>query len=121
MGGISISGKLTMGVVQDSKAAGYDFNTLKQELLFALETARSRLAIAIAEESKSTLWNQRRYYLDTTDHMRQFIVKLRNDRNERGFSMETLSSALEQLREVSLNDGARYLCGRLRGIVAALE
>ena len=111
-----------MRTFHDLNAAGYDVNALKKELLFALESARSRLAIAIAEESKCTPWNLRRYYLDTTDHMSRFIVRLRNGENDdEALSMNEWMSALEALREISLNDGARRLCGRLRGIVSALE
>ena len=111
-----------MGTFQDSKSTLCDVNILKEELLFALETARGRLAIAIAEESRSTPWDLRRHYLDTADNMRRFIARLRNG----GYKIERISvhkwmSALEALRKISLEDGAQGLCGRLRGIVTALE
>ena len=74
-----------MDAVQDSKSTGYDADLLKKELLHALETARSRLAIAIAEESKSTPWDLRRHYLDTADYMRRFALSLRNGEKREGF------------------------------------
>ena len=117
----SISGKLSVSSVKDLKSTGYDVNVLKKELLRALETARSHLAIAIAEESKSTPWDLRKHYLETTDRTRQFIAKLRNGKNGEGFRMQDWMSALEALREISLKDGARPLCRHLRNIVAALE
>ncbi|MBN2321486.1 MAG: hypothetical protein JXR49_20580 [Acidobacteria bacterium] len=110
-----------MGTFQDSRSTGYDVIVLRKELLGALETARSRLAIAIAEESKSTPWDLRRHYLETTDHMRRFIERLRKGENHEEFRMQDWMSALEALREISLKDSARPLCSRLRRIVAALE
>jgi hypothetical protein len=110
-----------VGAVQDSKSTDYDVSLLRKELLLALETARSRLAIAIAEESKSTPWHLRRQYLDTADHTRRFVVRLRNRENHDGFCMKNWISALEALREIPVKDGARPLCSRLRSIVSALE
>jgi hypothetical protein len=121
MGRFSISGNLTVDAVEDSKSSDYDVNLLRKELLRALETARSRFAIAIAEESKSTPWDLRRQYLDTADHMRRFVTRLRNRENREGFCMKNWISALEALREIPVKDSACLLCRRLRSIVAALE
>jgi hypothetical protein len=121
MGRFSISGKLAVDAVRDSELIGYEANLLRKELLHALETARSRLAIAIAEESKSTPWNLRRHYLDTADHMRRFVLRLRNGESREGFCTQNWRSALEALREIPSRYSARPLCRRLRSIIAALE
>lgn len=110
-----------MNTVQDPNPTGYDFNVLRKELLRALETARSRLAIAIAEESRSTPWDLRRHYLETADRMRRFVAKISDGQTHEGFLMQDWISALEALRRIPLKDRARPLCRRLHSIVTALE
>ena len=110
-----------MNSAQDPNPTGYDVNVLRKELLRALETARSRLAIAIAEESKSTPWDLRRHYLETADRMRRFIAKINDGQTHEGLSMQDWISALDALRGIPLRDRARPLCRRLRSIVTALE
>jgi hypothetical protein len=116
-----ISGKLSVGAVQFSKPNDPDPDRLRKELLFALETARSRLAIAIAEESKSTPWDMRRHYLETIDRIRLFVARLRNVESHASSPVQEWASALESLSRMDLKGGARFICRRLRGIVAALE
>ncbi|MBN2243378.1 MAG: hypothetical protein JW793_11885 [Acidobacteria bacterium] len=110
-----------MSTAQDSKSIRCDPDLVRKELLFALETARSRLAIAIAEESKSTPWALRRHYLDTSERMRQCITKLRNGENHKSRLSQDWLSALDQLRGIDLSGGARPICSRLDGIVSVLE
>lgn len=50
---------------------------LYRELLFAMERARSRLAVAIASESKATPRERWRQYLETEDRMRKCVREIR--------------------------------------------
>ena len=112
--------EISVNAVQDPELSGCDGHILKRDLLLAMETARSRLAIAIAEESKYTPWNQRQYYLDTADRMRRNITRLRTEESNEGFQLQEWILALEALREIPLNDRARTICERLRRIMAIL-
>ena len=113
--------KFHVGAVQDSESTMNDTNLLKRELMMALETARGRLAIAIAEESKSTPWNLRRYYLETCDCVRQIILRLHSGKDHEEYQPKDWALALETLSRISLKDSADPLCKSLRSIVAALE
>ncbi len=117
----SISGKLSVGAFQDLQSTDCYVSVRRKELLFALETARSRLAIAIAEESRSTPWDLRRYYLDTTDWMSRCIMKLRKGENNEELCMRKWTPALEALKGLRSKEDTRRLCRRLRNIVKALE
>lgn len=114
-------------VIQDSirieagKEALKNEAALKRELLVALETTRCRLAIAIAEESKFTPGHLRRYYLDTAEHIRQFIEKLRYREDNGPYHRNDWISALEVLRSIPLKEDAQSLCNHLSGIVKAFE
>jgi hypothetical protein len=112
---------ISLNTIGDPESAGYDGNALKQELVIALENWRGRLAIAIAEEAKSTSWDRRRYYLDTADQMRRLILRLRNGGSDEGFELQECISALEALRKIPLKSGAQPLCKRLLGIAAVIE
>jgi hypothetical protein len=94
--------------------------TIQKELLLALESARTRLAIAIASEKKSTLPDRWQYYLDTLDQMRHFIRKLRKTEN-RASAIKGWICALEALRSISAQEQAIHLCRILSRIVAELE
>ena len=48
-----------------------------KELVVALESARMRLSVALAMETKSTPRDRRQSYLETADQMSRFIRKLR--------------------------------------------
>jgi hypothetical protein len=94
---------------------------VQKELVHALESARNQLAVAIAAESKSTLPDQWRCYLDTADRMCRFIKRLRKT-GMAGRSMHAdWIHALEGLRKLSAQDKARRLCRILDDIVAELE
>jgi|GEM_PF-1750388 len=112
--------EISVNAVQDLKITGCGGHILKRELLLAMETARSRLAIAIAEESKYTPWNQRQYFLDTADRMRRNIARLRTEKSSEGFQLQEWILALEALREIPLNDRAQAICERLRRIITML-
>jgi hypothetical protein len=112
--------EISVNAVQDLKITGCGEHILKRDLLLAMETARSRLAIAIAEESKYTPWNQRQYYLDTADRMRRNIARLRTEKSSEGFQLQEWILALEALREIPLNDRAQAICERLCRILAML-
>ena len=109
-----------MNAVQDPELTGCGGHILKRNLLLAMETARSRLAIAIAEESKYTSWNQRQYYLDTAERTRRNIARLRAGEGTEGFQSQDWILALEALRQIPLNDRAQDICERLRRIIAML-
>ena len=91
------------------------------KLLFALESARMRLSVAIAMESKSTPRARWQHYLETTDRMRQFTKQLRNVDAELSQSLGGWNRALEILRNLPDPDRASRLCEILQGIVAELE
>jgi len=99
----------------------YALMKIHRDLLFALESARTRLAIAIAAETKSTPRDQRQYYLETTDRMRRFIRRMRKS----GFTFPPRHTAwipaLNALRQIPSFDKAQRLCQVLSDIVTELE
>ncbi len=116
-----ISGKLSVGVFQGFQSTDFDGSVLGRELLVALETARGRLAIAIAEESRSTPWDLRRYYLDTADCMSRCIMQVRKGENNEELYRRKWKRALKALGRIPLRQDTRRLCRQLRNIVEALE
>jgi len=92
---------------------------LHKELLLALESARTRLAIVIASEKKTTLPSRWQYYLDTTDQIGLSIRALRraaaND-----LALASWTRALETLKKISSDEQADQLCRTLREVVKAL-
>jgi hypothetical protein len=97
-------------------------DTVHQQLLLALESARTRFAVAIAAESKSTPVERWRYYLDTADRVGRFIKKFR--KADPGIEPENLDwvQALEVLSRMPLRDkNASHLCRILREIIMRLE
>lgn len=94
---------------------------LRNELLVALEKARGCFAIAIAEESKSTLGDKRRHYLKTADHVQRFIAELREGISGAPPCRENWVSALEALRRIPNGGGAQRICACLQGIVKDLN
>jgi hypothetical protein len=98
-----------------------DSTKVHRELLLALESARTRLAIAIASESKSTPLDQWQYYLATTDRMGRYIKKLRKSKAEASSESKDLDRALDLLRTLPVHDRAMKLCRLIHDIVAGLE
>jgi hypothetical protein len=93
----------------------------QRELLFALESARTRLAIAIASETKSTPLKQWHYYLETADRMCRLARKLR----KAGYSWAPRHNgwirALNSLKQLPVHDKAQQLCEILGDIVEEIE
>jgi hypothetical protein len=94
---------------------------IHRELLFALESARTRLAIAIATETKSTPVDQWHYYLDAANRICRLTKRLRAAGHDEVPRLNDWSRALNALRQIPIHDKARPLCRVLEDIVAALE
>jgi hypothetical protein len=100
-----------------------------REFVRALETARGRLAVAMAMESKTTPPDRWRYYRETEDRMRRYLKKLRSDRRselEERVDLLELARALKRLpftpdHSVARHGEAHQLCQKLREILAPLE
>jgi hypothetical protein len=93
---------------------------LRKELLLALESTRSRLAIAIASEKKYTLPVRWQYYLDTADQLRNSIRKLRSAKGD-GLALKGWTCALEMLGRIPLHAQAHQICQTLRAIITELD
>jgi hypothetical protein len=97
-------------------------DTVHQQLLAALESARTRFAVAIAAESKSTPVDRWRYYLDTADWISRFIRKFRKVNSGAVPENQDWYRALEALKRMPLQNGnASHLCRILRDVVMRLE
>jgi hypothetical protein len=94
---------------------------VQRELLFALESARTRLAIAIAAETKSTPLKQWHYYLDTADRMRRLTRRLRKAGYDWAPGPNGWARALNSLKQLPVYDKAQRLCEILGDIVEELE
>jgi hypothetical protein len=94
-----------------------------------LETARGRLAVAMAMESKITPPDRWRFYRETEDRMRRYLKKLRSERRpelEERLDLLELARALKRLpfvpnHSVAHHGEAQQLCQKLREILAPLE
>ncbi len=93
---------------------------LKKELLAALESARTRLAVAIASEKKNTLPSRWQYYLDTADHIGLSIRALRRAEVDAP-ALKDWSFALETLKKMPAGEHACLLCQTLRDVVMEIE
>lgn len=113
--------KSALGMIQNPTAARDGTSAIRKELLFALESARTRLAIAIAEETKLTPRDRWQFYLDTTDHVRRFIGKLRKWDADEPPQYEEWAYALVALRQLPIQGSALRLCEALLSIVNELE
>jgi hypothetical protein len=119
--GLSYFREISSGAVLMIKSAGGNGNNLRVQLLRALEKARCRLAIAIAEETKSTPWGRRKDYLDTSDHLRRLVGKLDSWEADDRIPSEVWKPALEALESIPLKEGARSLSKSLNAIVEFLR
>ena len=107
-----------MGFAVTKKSASY---AIDHDLLIALESARTQLAVAIAVERKSTPRDQWHYYLDTAERMSRFMRKLRRSgvrMEEKSKEMVRIQSAL---RRISVGANAQNLCRILREIATESE
>jgi hypothetical protein len=98
-----------------------------QDLLKALESARTKLAIAIAAETKATPLERWNYYLETADQMRRCLKQLRALPRSNIRSQADWIEALDNLRQIpqrpdpkSRQEEANQLCQRLRAVLAQL-
>ena len=96
---------------------------LHLELLIAFESARTRLAVAIASERKSTLPDRLHYYMETAEQTRRFMKKLRSANSDIDIVQERQEwvHALENLKQLPVQDKAVGLCQILRDIITQLE
>jgi hypothetical protein len=114
--------EISVNTGRDSDQTVHNECVLRRDLLFAMETARSRLAVAIAEESKSTPVDRRRHYMDTADRIQLHIRKLRDERDgDETLCPQDWIPALEELRKISLKDGAQNLCECICRIMTVFE
>ena len=113
--------KTAVDPIQNSASAEKSGNAVQKELLFALESARTRLAIAIAEQTKSTPRDRWQYYLDTADHVRKFIGRLRKVDGDALQECRGWTGALKALKQLPMQVNAVQLCEVLRDIVMELE
>jgi hypothetical protein len=94
---------------------------IRKELLVALESARTRLAIVMAAESKSTPVDRWRYYLETTNRICRLSKRLRDDGQDGALRMNNWIHILNALRQIPVQDKAGPLCQVLEDIIAELE
>lgn len=87
------------------------------ELLNALESARTHLAVAIAAEAKSTPIQRWQYYLDTSYRLCCFVRQLRKSESALCLQYRILIRALDSLRGLPIHGDALQLCKILRGLV----
>jgi hypothetical protein len=92
-----------------------------RELLFALESARNRLAVAIAAETKSTPPERWQYYFEISERTRRFIKKLRNVNPEMPQLRQGWSEAVESLKHIPSQREAAQICKLLGDVMAELE
>lgn len=111
MRGFCISDKLRGDVVHHRLSTKID-----RELILALESARTRLAVAIATETKSTPPERRQYYLETADRMQRLtrMVRAGSGALQRRQDWER---ALDALKCLPVQTTALPLCQALREIL----
>jgi chromatin segregation and condensation protein Rec8/ScpA/Scc1 (kleisin family) len=112
---LCISGKLRCDVIHNRAST-----KIYRELILALESARMRLAVAIALETKSTPPDRRWYYMETSDRMRRFIKSLRKRGSDVLQERQAYIQALDALNRVPVHSKAFLLCQLLCDIVAGL-
>jgi hypothetical protein len=96
-------------------------NVFLKELLLALESARTRLAIAVAAETKSTPPQQRQHYLETADQMRRCLRKLRKWNGDKPPGRGDWRQALEALKHLPRQGKALKLSQILRKVVSEID
>jgi hypothetical protein len=93
----------------------------QRELLVALERARTRLAVAIATEAKSTPPERWRYYFETTERTRRFLKRLRNGDSEMFCTRQRWTEALDSLKQLSPHAETAHLCRLLSEILTKVN
>lgn len=114
----------TISVDEDIAIRPFDHRAL-DELVHALEAARSRLAVAVAADSKVTTLNQRKRYLETDARLRRCLRKLRTRQWPGRSGHQTWSECLERLgvllAEGSCRGKSHRMCACLDEILSRLE
>jgi hypothetical protein len=90
-------------------------------LLLALEAARTRLAVAVAAETKSTPPERWQYYFEISERTRRLIKGLRNANSEMPLLKQRWTEAIESLKQIPAQSKAAQICKLLGDIVTALE
>jgi len=98
------------------------------ELLHSLEQARTRLAVAIATESKATPLERIRYYRETDEKVHRCVRELRSLRRSGVEGQQGWQEALSALKRLlapeyfaARQGHALQLCQQLREALASLE
>ena len=98
-----------------------------REILYAMESVRSRLAVAIAAENKATPRERWRHYLETQERMRRCVrdIRMHAGRNScRQVTWLQALSLLKQPRPVGdrrSHGEAHQLCQRLYEVLSIIE
>ncbi|MDM7994677.1 MAG: hypothetical protein QUT30_03215 [Acidobacteriota bacterium] len=90
-------------------------------LMLALESARMRLSVAIAEETKSMPRDRWMRYLDTADQIRTLVKKIRAADFKSAPDSRSWIRALDNLENLPIQSRALRLHEILRDIVMKLE
>ena len=103
----------------------YDARLL-EELVRALEVARSRLAVTAAADNKKILPEQRRIYSETDGEVRSLVMRLRSCRRLARPCAGAWVRGLVHLRDFIADDaamkgGSLRMCVRLREILRLLD
>jgi hypothetical protein len=106
--------------LQSLNSADIEPKALQKSLLFALESARTRLAVAIASEKKNTLPERWQSYLEMVDQMRHSIKRLRNAKIHGGAPYEW-KCAFEMLRSLSGKETVDELCRILKAALSGID
>lgn len=100
------------------------FSAVYQDLVGALEAARTRLAVAIAAETKATPLERWNYYLETVDLTRKCLRQLRTLPRSAARNQAGMIGALDILRRIpprqdpgSRRGEAHLLCQHLRAVL----
>jgi len=93
----------------------------RRELVLALESVRTQLAIAMAAETKSTPPPRREYYLETAERTRWFVKRLRQSDAGALQQRQDWIDALESLRGLPAQSRALRVCQLLREVMEKLE
>lgn len=112
--------KITVSVIRGDSVKNKG-NVFFKELLLALESARTRLAVAVAAETKSTPPQRWQYYLETADQMCRCLRKLRKPDGDNPAECQDWRQALETLRQLPLHGEALTLCQILRKVVSEID
>jgi hypothetical protein len=123
---VSESNRIFQGnLVEDRTALRLYEPGALDELVQTLEAARSRLAIAVAADSKMTPPSQRKLYLEIDARLRNCLRELRSQRRPGGRVQGSWTDCLESLSRLlgePIHRGKSHrMCGRLCEILNRLE